>query len=190
MSNLPSPFTSRSNLNSIFNVALKTYKKTTGRDITSHPLATELQSCDSPDAILAVLRRQIPTPDQSQNGDGTFVKCLIPTVNVLYTLSDTLGEGVGPVISTMSPPVENPCSNVFLPGVRTSKSHFCWYRCPPFGQLSLFYFFVVQPILTCGAFRRSKTSTRAKVLSSIYSDGSNTSSVGSRFTSGCHLLLL
>ena len=188
MSNLPSSSTSRSNLHAIFNAALRTYKKKTGKDITSHPLATELQSCDSPDAILAVLRRQMPTPDQSQNGDETFEKYLIPTVNVLYTLSDTLGEGVGLVNSSMSSPIEKRCSNVFLPGVRTSKSYFYWYRCSSFGQLS--FFFVVQPILTCGAFRRSKTSVRAKVLSSTYSAGSNTSSVGSRFTSECHLLPL
>ena len=102
MSNVPSPSTSRSNLDSIFNTALKTYKKKTGKDITSHPLATELQSCDSPDAILAVLRKQLPTPDQSQNNDETFTKYLIPTVNVLYTLSDTLGEGVSLVIITIS----------------------------------------------------------------------------------------
>ena len=102
MSNVPSPSTSRSNLDSIFNAALRTYKKKTGKDITSHLLATELQSCDSPDAILAVLRRQIPTPDQSQSGGETFTKWLIPTVNVLYTLSDTLGAGVSLVIITMS----------------------------------------------------------------------------------------
>jgi len=102
MSNVPSPSISLSNLDSIFNAALTTYKKKTGKDITSHPLATELQSCDSPDAILSVLRRQVPTPDQSQNGEETFSKYLIPTVNVLYTLSDTLGEGVGLVIITMS----------------------------------------------------------------------------------------
>ena len=101
MSNDPSPSTSCSNLDAIFNGALRAYKKKTGNDITSHPLAAELQSCDSPDAILAVLRRQIPTPAQSQNGDETFAKCLIPTVNVLYTLSDALGEGVGLVIITI-----------------------------------------------------------------------------------------
>jgi len=102
MSNVPSPSTSRSNLNSVFNAALTTYRKKTGKDITSHPLATELQSCASPDAILTVLRRQIPTPYQSQNGDEKFSKYLVPTVNVLYTLSDALGEGVGLVIITMS----------------------------------------------------------------------------------------
>jgi len=41
-------------------------------------------------------------PDQSQSGDQTFIKCLIPTINVLYTLSNTLGEGVGLVIIMMS----------------------------------------------------------------------------------------
>jgi hypothetical protein len=101
MSNVPSSSTSRSNLDVIFNAALRTYKKKTGKDITSHPLATELQSCDSHDAILAVLRRQIPIADQSQNGDETLEKYLTPAVNVLCTLSDTLGEVAGLVITTM-----------------------------------------------------------------------------------------
>ena len=101
MSNVPSQSTSRSNLDSIFNAALKTYKKKTGKDITSHPLATELQSCDSPDEILAVLRNQIPMLNQSQSGNETFANCLFPTVNVLYNLSNTLGEGIGLVIITM-----------------------------------------------------------------------------------------
>ena len=102
MSNVPSQSTSRSNLDSIFNAALKTYKIKTGKDITSHPLATELQSCDSLDQILAVLRNQIPTPDRLKSGNETFANCLFPTVNVLYNLSNTLGEGVGLVITTMS----------------------------------------------------------------------------------------
>ena len=102
MSNNPSPSTSRSNLDAIFNTALRTYKNKTGKDITSHPLATELQSCDSPDTILAVLRRQMPNADQSQKADETFEKCLIPTVNVLYTLSGTLGAVAGLVIITTS----------------------------------------------------------------------------------------
>ena len=98
MSNVASPSTSRSNLDVIFKAALRTYKKNTGKDITSHPLAAELQLCDSPDAILAVLRRQLPTPDQSKKPHETFEKCLIPTVNVLYTLSGTLGGVAGLVI--------------------------------------------------------------------------------------------
>ena len=98
MSNVPSSSTSRSNLDAIFNAALKTYKKKTGNDITSNPLADELQSGDSPDSILAVLRRQMPMP-----GDETFSKYLISTVNILYALSGTLGQGISLVIITMSP---------------------------------------------------------------------------------------
>jgi len=105
MSSPPSQSTSRSNLNSIFNSALQAYEKKTGKVITSHPcshpLATELQSCDSPDAILAVLRRQVPTLDQSTNSDRRIAKSLIPIINVLYAFSATLGEGVGLVIITI-----------------------------------------------------------------------------------------
>jgi len=102
MSSTPSPSTSRSNLDSIFNAALRAYKKKTGKDITSHPLATELQSCHSPDTVLAVLRSQIPSVDQSQSGEESFAKCLTPIINVLYAFTTTLGDGVGLVIVTMS----------------------------------------------------------------------------------------
>lgn len=95
MSNTPIPAISRSNLDSIFSSAFKAYKEKTGKDITSHPLAIEIQSCHSPDAILAVLRQQIPMSSQSQSTDERFTKWLIPTVNVLYAFSATIGEGVG-----------------------------------------------------------------------------------------------
>jgi len=102
MSSIPSPSTSRSNLDSIFNAALRAYKKKTGKDISSHPLATELQSCNSPDSILAVLRRQIPSVDRPQSGEESFAKCLTLIINVLYAFTATLGDGVGLVIVTMS----------------------------------------------------------------------------------------
>jgi len=115
MSSTPSPSTSRSNIDSIFNAALQAYKKKTGNDITSHPFATELQSCHSPDTVLAVLRRQIPSLDQSQSGDEGFAKCLTPIINVLYAFNATLGDGVGLVIVTIRcHPVENLCSNIYL----------------------------------------------------------------------------
>ena len=92
--------TSRSNLNSIFTSAFHAYKKKTGKDITSHPLVIELQHCNSPDAILALLSQQIP---QSQSTNERFTKWLTPTVNVLYAFSLTLGEGIGLVNITMPP---------------------------------------------------------------------------------------
>jgi hypothetical protein len=87
--------TSQSSFVSIFNAALETYKRKTKNDLASHPLLPSLQSCDSPEATLTVLREQIPTFGQSQNGDDGFTKWVTPTVNVLYAFSSTLGQGVG-----------------------------------------------------------------------------------------------
>jgi hypothetical protein len=103
MSNTPTPTTSHPNLDPIFTSAFQAYKKKTGKDITSHPLAAELQSCHSADAILAILRNQIPLSGQSQSTDERFEKWLIPTVNVLCAFSDVLGEGVSLVNITIVP---------------------------------------------------------------------------------------
>ena len=95
MSAVASTSTSHSNFVSIFNAALETYKRKTKNDLVSHPLLPALQSCDSPEAILTVLRDQIPAFSQSQNGDDGLTKWVAPTVNVLYAFSATIGGGVG-----------------------------------------------------------------------------------------------
>ncbi|KAH9055813.1 hypothetical protein EDB83DRAFT_1088809 [Lactarius deliciosus] len=93
------PSTSSSHFESIFKTAFKAYKKQTGHDITSHPLAAWLKTCDSPNAVLAVLKAQVEEFDQSRRDDERLTKWLNPTVNVLYAFSATLGEGVGLVFS-------------------------------------------------------------------------------------------
>ncbi|KAH9037500.1 hypothetical protein EDB85DRAFT_608746 [Lactarius pseudohatsudake] len=95
MSQVLSTATSSTDFGTIFGAALEAYKKQTKKDVTSHPLATQLQSCDSPSAILAILRAQVQAFDQSQSADEKLTKWLDPTVNVLYAFSATLGEGVG-----------------------------------------------------------------------------------------------
>src|ERR1700761_6337310 len=99
MSQVSSTSASSPNFETIFSSALETYKKQTKKDIASHPLATQLQSCDSSSAILAVLRTQIQAFDQSQSADENLTKWLDPTVNVLLAFSATLGNGVGVVIA-------------------------------------------------------------------------------------------
>ncbi|KAN0118150.1 hypothetical protein V8E52_005411 [Russula decolorans] len=94
MSAVPSTSsTPHSNFAFIFNTALEQYKRKTKHDLAKHPLLPTLQSCDSPEAILTVLREQ--SPNQSQNGDDGHTKWIIPTVNVLYSFSATLGGVVG-----------------------------------------------------------------------------------------------
>ena len=98
MSQVPSASTS-TNFETIFAASLKAYKKQTKKDIAAHPLATELQSCDSSSAIIAILRTQTQNFDQSQGADASekWTKWLDPTVNVLFAFSATLGNGVGVV---------------------------------------------------------------------------------------------
>jgi len=84
------------NFQQIFNNALKAYEKRTKNDLLAHPLAAQLQACYSPDAILSVLQRQVEELNHSRNTDERWTKWLDPTVNVLFALSATLGEGVGP----------------------------------------------------------------------------------------------
>jgi hypothetical protein len=85
---------SSSNFQLIFNNALKAYERRTKKDLLAHPLAAELQNCNSPTNILAVLHKQAQGLDQSMSSDDRWTKWLDPTVNVLYMLSKTLGEGI------------------------------------------------------------------------------------------------
>jgi hypothetical protein len=93
---------SASRFESIFTSALDAYKKRTKKDLASHPLQTKLQSCDSADAIITLLREQIPAFSQSQSSEDRYSNCLIPTINVLCAFSAALGEGVGLVNTTVS----------------------------------------------------------------------------------------
>ena len=78
----------------IINNALDTYRKRTKKDPLTHPLAVRLQACDTPAAILTILREQIHGLDQSHRDDERWSKWLDPTVNVLFAFSTTIGAGV------------------------------------------------------------------------------------------------
>jgi hypothetical protein len=95
MSKAPSTSTSTSNFQSIFNAALKVYKKKTKKDLLAHPLAAQLQACKSPGDILAVLQDKVKEFDESRSADERLSRWLNPTINVLYAFSATLGQGVG-----------------------------------------------------------------------------------------------
>ena len=84
-----------SNFHLILINALDEYKKRTKKDLLKYPLFTELRSCNSPSAIITVLQQQLQGLDQSRRNDERWTRWLDPTVNVLYSLSGALGEGVG-----------------------------------------------------------------------------------------------
>ncbi|KAH9983786.1 hypothetical protein BJV74DRAFT_988860, partial [Russula compacta] len=93
------PSSSSSNFQLIFNNALEAYESQTKKNLLAHPLAIQLQSCDSPSTILAVLQEQFQDLNRSRSHDEKLTKWLDPTVNVLCAFSDTLGEGVSLVFS-------------------------------------------------------------------------------------------
>ena len=91
----PNPSTSSSpNFQLILNNALKVYERRTKNNLLAHPLVAQLQDCNSHSAILAVIHQQFQQFQQSQEGGERLTKWLDPTVKVLYSLSETLGEGV------------------------------------------------------------------------------------------------
>ena len=83
---------SSSNFQQVIDNALKAYEKRTKKNLVAHPLASQLQACESPGDILAVLQQQIQGPDQSRSGAGErWTKWLDPTINVLLSFSQTVG---------------------------------------------------------------------------------------------------
>jgi hypothetical protein len=86
---------SSSNFQSVLNAALDAYEKKTKRKLLIHPLAAQLQSCDSPAAILSALQNLIQQFDSRRRGDERLMNWLNPTINVLYAFSSTLSQGVG-----------------------------------------------------------------------------------------------
>jgi hypothetical protein len=187
MSAVPSTSTSHSNLASIFNVALEKYKRKTKQDLAKHPLLPRLQSCDSPEAILTVLREQIPEFNQSQNNDDGLTKWVTPTVNVLYSFSATLGGVVG-LVNIRIFPYEIVQSNIYLPGIPTSKHNFYGgWRSSPGPCLSRFPCTTYFNTLT---LRQLKMSALAETSLSTSLAASKDFSNGLRFTPASHRLRL
>jgi hypothetical protein len=93
----PSPI--HTNFAAIFNAAKGEYQRVTGNQLDNHPLSTQFVSCDSPESVSEVLRTQAQAFSKFRKGDENLMVWLDPTVHILFTLSATLGEGIGLVIS-------------------------------------------------------------------------------------------
>ncbi|KAH9061945.1 hypothetical protein EDB87DRAFT_1821506, partial [Lactarius vividus] len=87
--------TPSSDLKAILDSALSEYKRETGKQLLDHPLAAELQRCDSVDAVLAIFQGQAEAFQQFRDGDQRLMKWISPVVDVLFTFSGTLSEIAG-----------------------------------------------------------------------------------------------
>ena len=132
MSHTRSTAPSSSSFQSIINNALEAYEKRTKQNLLSHPLAQQLQTCDSPAAILVVLHQQVGEINQSQSSDERITNWLDPTVKVLYAFTKALGEGVGLVCFKTYFPSRSAHSCIYLAGFLTCEGDLCRSRRPPF----------------------------------------------------------
>ena len=105
---------SSSNFELIFDNALKAYKQRTKKDLLTHPLADQLETCKSASSILTVLQDQVQELNQSQRRNETWTRWLNPTVTVLHAFSETLGKGVTLVCFTSSTCLRYALSYLFL----------------------------------------------------------------------------
>jgi hypothetical protein len=177
MSTAPTTSTSQSNFACIFNAALESYKRKTKKDLVSHPLLPSLQSCRSPEGVLTVLREQVPAFNQSQSCSDGLTKWVNPTVNVLHSFSETIGQGVG-LVNIKTFVAGNFYLNTLFSGIPTSKCNIHRDRRSPFGQCltSLLYATYFDTEL-----RRRKMRAVAKTSLSTSLTALNISSAGLKY---------
>ena len=130
MSQSPSTSTPSPHFRAIFVAAINAYQKKTKTDLLTHPLATQLQSCNSSTDILAVLNVKVNELDESRSHNERLSSWLNPTINVLYAFSATLGQGVGLVSLDWSMGRRL----IVFTGILTRKYNLCWYRSPILGE--------------------------------------------------------
>ena len=95
-----------SSFQDLFNAALQDYQNQTGNSLIDHPFAKQLESCDSVDSIMVVLQEQAQIFRDFRGDDGKIMKSMKYSVNILYTLSISVG-GIGLV--HINPFIEIPC---------------------------------------------------------------------------------
>ena len=122
---------SESRFQAIFQAALKSYRKQTKKDLLAHPLVSQLQSCDSTTAILAILQDQVREIEKNSDGDERLTKWLGPTVNVLNAFSATVSGSVSLVsfyLSEFQPRVSHV---VCFSGLFACECNLRGHRCLP-----------------------------------------------------------
>ena len=126
---------SESRFQTIFQAALKSYQKQTKKDLLTHPLASQLQSCNSTSATLTILQDQVREFDKSRIADERLTKWLGPTVNVLCAFSAAVSGGVGLVSldTELMQTLKLPLIYIYS-GIFACQRDLCRHRCLHFSK--------------------------------------------------------
>jgi hypothetical protein len=94
----PSSLSSNSRI--LFDAALQDYKDETGNILTDHPIAKQLETCESVNSITAILQEQARSFRGFKENDGRLMKALNSSVDVLCSpsISSALNEAIGLVV--------------------------------------------------------------------------------------------
>jgi hypothetical protein len=118
-----------SSFKDIFDVALRDYENKTGIKLVDNPLAKKLETCDSVDSITAILQEQAQIFRKFRGDDGKLMKSLKSSVDILYTLSNTvLGGGIGLVHPNHSSAFPLPYRH--FTGIPACECNIRWHRHP------------------------------------------------------------
>jgi hypothetical protein len=121
-----------SNFTSIFEVASNKYKMLTMNDLQTHPYAAKFDTCDSLQAVLDMFQKQAQAFEEYRNGDDRLIKWLNPTINILFTLSATLGEGLALLVRLEEYPYSvSVLPDAYFLAVLPCKSDICGHWSPP-----------------------------------------------------------
>jgi hypothetical protein len=84
-------------IESLLQSALEVYEKETGIKLVEHPLATQLDGCDSVETITQALQERAQTFREFRGGNHKAIALLKRTVQALHKLSGTtaLVESIG-----------------------------------------------------------------------------------------------
>jgi hypothetical protein len=100
----PSPF------HALFESALQDYEKQTGIPLANHPLAEQIQNCQSVESVTALLREQTQALNELRGSDK-MMKSLDGVVSALSKVSATATLAIGTVC--LRPPIL--CSTSLTP---------------------------------------------------------------------------
>jgi Lon protease-like protein len=91
-----SDHTGSSRFRVLFEAAVQQYEKQTEITLATHPLAEQLQNCDSVDSVIAVLQEQARAFSEFRESDR-IIKSLEGVVSVLSTISAVadLSDSIG-----------------------------------------------------------------------------------------------
>ena len=182
MSQSPSTSATSLNFRTIFVAAIQAYEKKTKTDLHTHPLATQLQSCNSSSDILAVLHDKVNEFEKSRSHNERLSSWLGPTISVLYAFSATLGQGVGLVSLNWTTDL---CLTFFT-DFFTRKCNLYWHRGSFLGEDLLRSF--CGGVLNAMSVRRQRMSVQVKTPLPNSLSGSRTSSNASNPIRKCHQL--